>query len=332
MTMKIEESNIPGKGEIILYQSPDGKAALDVRLEGDTLWLTQKQISHLFQTERTVITKHLGNIFRSGELEKESVCAKFAHTAEDGKTYQTVFYNLDTIISVGYRVNSKRGTQFRIWATNVLRDHILKGYSANRRRLKELGQSLRVARQVLDRYDVNSDQAKALLHVVTDYAYALDLLDDYDHQCVSVRRVRKGKGKVKGVSYGEAVQIIAQLRKSFGASELFGKEKDASLESSLRTVMQSFDGQDLYPSLEEKAGHLLYFLVKNHSFVDGNKRIAAALFLWFMEKNRALYDKDGKKRIADNALVAITLMIAESNPAEKETMVKLIVNLINSRN
>ena len=330
MTMKIEESNIPGKGEIILYQSPDGKAALDVRLEGDTLWLTQKQISHLFQTERTVITKHLGNIFRSCELEKESVCAKFAHTAEDDKTYQTVFYNLDTIISVGYRVNSKRGTQFRIWATNVLRDHILKGYSANRRRLKELGQSLRVARQVLDRYDVNSDQAKALLHVVTDYAYALDLLDDYDHQCVSVRRVRKGK--VKGVSYGEAVQIIAQLRKSFGASELFGKEKDASLESSLRTVMQSFDGQDLYPSLEEKAGHLLYFLVKNHSFVDGNKRIAAALFLWFMEKNRALYDKDGKKRIADNALVAITLMIAESHPAEKETMVKLIVNLINSRN
>jgi prophage maintenance system killer protein len=330
MTMKIEESNVPGKGEIILYQSPDGKAALDVRLEGDTLWLTQKQISHLFQTERTVITKHLGNIFRSGELEKESVCAKFAHTAEDGKTYQTVFYNLDTIISVGYRVNSKRGTQFRIWATNVLRDHILKGYSANRRRLKELGQSLRVVRQVLNRYDVNSDQAKALLRVVTDYAYALDLLDDYDHQCVSVRRVRKGE--VKGVSYSETVQVISQLRKSFGASELFGKEKDASLESSLRTVMQSFDGQDLYPSLEEKAGHLLYFLVKNHSFVDGNKRIAAALFLWFMEKNRALYDKDGKKRIADNALVAITLMIAESNPAEKETMVKLIVNLINSRN
>jgi hypothetical protein len=330
MAKKIEENFILNKGEIILYQSPDGKATLDVRLEGETLWLNLNQMAGLFERDKSVISRHLKNIFKSGELERNSVVAFFATTAADGKTYQVEYLNLDAVISVGYRVNSKRGTQFRIWATNVLRDHILKGYSANRRRLKELGQSLRVVRQVLDRYDVNSDQAKALLRVVTDYAYALDLLDDYDHQRVSIRRVRKRK--VKGVSYSETVQIIAQLRKSFGASELFGKEKDASLKSSLRTVMQSFNGQDLYPSLEEKAAHLLYFLVKNHSFVDGNKRIAAALFLWFMEKNRALYGKDGKKRIADNALVAITLMIAESNPVEKETMVRLIVNLINNRN
>jgi prophage maintenance system killer protein len=330
MAKKPDRTSTQGKGEIVLYQSPDGKTALDVHLEGETLWLSQKQLSDLFQTERSVITKHLRNIFRSGELEKNSVCAKFAHTAEDGKVYQTTFYNLDAIISVGYRVNSKRGTQFRIWATNVLRDHIQKGYSVNQRRLKELRQSLRLVGEVLDRYEVDSDQAKALLRVVTDYGYALDLLDDYDHQRIRAGRVRKGK--VKEISYSETIQLITQLRKTFGASPLFGKEKDAGLESSLQTIMQSFDGRDLYTSLEEKAAHLLYFLVKNHSFVDGNKRIAAALFLWFMEKNRALYGKDGKKRIADNALVAITLMIAVSDPAEKETMVKLIVNLINRRN
>jgi len=330
MAKKPDRTSTPGKGEIVLYQAPDGKAALDVRLEGETLWLNQKQLSDLFQTERSVITKHLRNIFRSGELERNSVCAKFAHTAEDGKVYQTTFYNLDAIISVGYRVNSKRGTQFRIWATQVLRDHIIKGYSINQRRLKELRQSLRLVEQVLDHYEVDSDQAKALLRVVTDYDYALDLLDDYDHQRIRLGQVRKGR--VKEISYSEAMQLITQLRKTFGGSPLFGKEKDASLESSLQTIMQSFDGRDLYISLEEKAAHLLYFLVKNHSFVDGNKRIAAALFLWFMEKNRALYGKDGKKRIADNALVAITLMIAVSDPAENETMVKLIVNLINSRN
>jgi len=194
---KIIES--PLKGEIILYHAPDGKAALDVRLEDNSLWLTQKQISELFETERSVITKHFGNIFRSGEPDKNSVCAKFAHTAGDGKTYKITFYNLDAIISVGYRVNSKRGTQFRIWATDVLRDHVLKGYSANRRRLKELKQSLRVVSNVLEQYNVNSDQAKALLKVVTDYACALDLLDDYDHQRVEMRHVRKEK--VRNLSY-----------------------------------------------------------------------------------------------------------------------------------
>ncbi len=330
MPKKINKSSDPSKGEIILYQSPDGKAALDVRLEGETLWLSLNQMAGLFERDKSVISRHLNNVFKSGELERNSVVAFFATTAADGKTYNVEYFNLDAIISVGYRVNSKRGTQFRIWATNVLRDHILKGYSVNQKRLKELRQSLKLAGQVLDHYEVDSDQAQGLLRVITDYSYALDLLDDYDHQRISVNRVRKGK--VKGVPHSEAMQIIAQLRKTFGASELFGREKDSGLDSSLQTVMQSFNDRDLYPSMEEKAAHLLYFLVKNHSFVDGNKRIAAALFLWFMEKNRALYGKDGKKRIADNALVAITLMIAESNPREKETMANLIVNLINSRN
>jgi prophage maintenance system killer protein len=328
--IKKREASSPEKGEIIIYQTSDGMAALDVRLEQDTLWLSQKQLAVLFQTERSVITKHLRNIFLSGELDKNSVCAKFAHTAEDRKTYQIAFYNLDAIISVGYRVNSKRGTQFRIWATNVLRDHILKGYSVNKRRLKELRQSLQLVGHVLDRYDVTSDQAKALLRVITDYSYALDLLDDYDHQRVTIGRTRKGR--VKGISYKEAVSMVERLRDRFEVSDLFGKEKDESFEGSLQAVMQTFDGREVYPSLEEKAANLLYFLVKNHSFVDGNKRIAAALFLWFMEKNAALYRGDGSKRIADNALVALTLMVAESRPAEKNVMVKLLVNMINLRN
>jgi len=330
MAKKPDKTSTQGKGEIVLYQAPDGKATLQVHLEGETLWLSLNQVAELFERDKSVISRHLGNIFKTGELERSSVVAFFATTAADGKTYKIEYFNLDAIISVGYRVNSKRGTQFRIWATNVLRDHILRGYSVNQRRLKELHQSLRLVEQVLDHYEVDSDQAKALLRVVTDYDYALDLLDDYDHQRIRLGQVRKGR--VKEISYSEAMQLITQLRKTFGGSPLFGKEKDAGLESSLQTIMQSFDGRDLYISLEEKAAHLLYFLVKNHSFVDGNKRIAAALFLWFMEKNRALYGKDGKKRIADNALVAITLMIAVSDPAENETMVKLIVNLINSRN
>lgn len=319
-----------GKGEVLIYQPRQGTPALEVRLEQESVWLTQKQLASLFDTERSVVTKHLRNVFKSGELEQNSVCAKFAHTAEDGKTYQTTFYNLDAIISVGYRVNSKRGTQFRIWATNVLRDHILKGYSVNERRLKELRQSLQLVGQVLNRYDVTSDQARALLQVVTDYSRALDLLDDYDHQRVKLGRVRRAEAQ--GIGYDEAVAIVARLRRKFGGSSLFGREKDGSLSGSLSAVMQTFDGKEVYPSLEEKAAHLLYFLVKNHSFVDGNKRIAASLFLWFLEKNRMLYRPDNTKRIADNALVAITLLVAESDPGLRDSLTKIVVNLISNRN
>jgi prophage maintenance system killer protein len=239
-------------------------------------------------------------------------------------------YNLDMILSVGYRVNSKCGTQFRIWATGVLRNHLLKGYTVNPKRLRELRQSIRLVENALERRSVTSDEAKALLRVVADYAYALDLLDDYDHQRVEANPSRKGKAK--GISYEEAMRIVVSLKKIFNAPDLFGREKDASLHSSLNTVFQTFDGNDLYPSLEEKAAHLLYFVVKNHSFVDGNKRIAAVLFLWFLEKNGKLYRRDGTKRLADNALVAMTLMIAISAPEEKDVMCRMVVNLINARN
>lgn len=236
-------------------------AALDVRLKAETLWLNLNQMAGLFERDKSVISRHLRNIYKTGELSRKATVAFFATVQEEGGRQverRIEYFNLDAIISVGYRVNSRRGTQFRIWATNVLRDQLLKGYSLNQRRLRELRRSLRLVERVLDHYEVDSDQAKALLRVVTDYAYALDLLDDYDHQRISVRRVRKGK--VGGVSYSEAMQIITQLRKTFGASALFGKEKDGSLESSLQTIMQSYDGRDLYPSLEEKAAHLLYFL------------------------------------------------------------------------
>ncbi|MCL5282201.1 MAG: virulence RhuM family protein [Planctomycetes bacterium] len=318
-----------GKGEIVIYQPAEGGGRLEVRLQEETLWLSLSQIADLFGRDKSVISRHLRNVFRDGELDRKSVVAFFATTAADGKTYNVEYFKLDAILSVGYRVNSVRGTQFRIWTTGVLRDHLVKGYSVNAQRLKELRQSLKLVGQVLERYDVTSDQARGLLSVVTDYAAALDLLDDYDHQRVTIGPLKPRKAK--GIDYEEAMAIVAELGRKFGGSGLFGKEKDQSLRGSLGAVMQSFDGQDLYPSLEEKAAHLLHFLVKNHSFVDGNKRIAAALFLWFMEKNGILYRPDGSRHIADNALVAITLMIAESDPSQKDILTRVVVNLIEGR-
>jgi prophage maintenance system killer protein len=321
-----EEPTSYENGAIVLYQTPDGSMSIDVRLEKETLWMDAHQMARLFGRDRSVIVRHIRKIYETNELDRNSTCAKNAQVAADGRLRQMDLYNLDVIIGVGYRVNSIRGTQFRIWATQVLRDHLVRGYSVNAKRLKELRQSLKLVGQVLERYDVTSDQARALLRVVTDYAFALDLLDDYDHQRVSVARLKPEKAK--GIDYDEAITVIGELRRKFGGSDLFGREKDQSLSGSLGAVMQSFDGKDLYPSLEEKAAQLLYFLVKNHSFVDGNKRIAAALFLWFMEKNGMLYRADGSRHIADNALVAITLMIAESDPNQKDILTKVVVNLI----
>ena len=316
----------PG-GEIVIYRASDGGPALDVRLQQDTVWLTQKQMSDLFATERSVVTKHLGNIFRSKELAEESNVQKM-HIA--GSDRPVVFYSLDAIISVGYRVNSKRGTQFRIWATGVLRDHLLKGYSVNERRLRELNQAIRLIGDVAQRHELSGDEAKAILRVVTDYTLALNLLDDYDHRRVAIRGTTRRP--VKSVDHAEARRMVDQLREKFGASRLFGREKDDSLSGALGAITQTFAAREVYPSLEEKAAHLLYFIVKNHPFVDGNKRMAAALFLWFLEKNGALYRADGSKRIADNALVAMTLLIAESRPAEKDILTRVVVNLINRRN
>ena len=324
-----ESMDSVNRGEIVLYQTPEGGSRLEVRLNKETLWLSLNQIADLFERDKSVISRHLRNVFREGELDRGATVAFFATVQDEGRRSverKVEYFNLDAILSVGYRVSSLRGTQFRIWATQVLRDHLVKGYSVNAKRLNELRQSLKLIGEVLERYDVTTDQARALLHVVTDYASALDLLDDYDHQRVTIPPLKAGEAK--GIDHAEAIIVVGELRRKFGGSDLFGREKDQSLAGSLGAVMQSFEGRDLYPSREEKAAHLLYFLVKNHPFVDGNKRIAAAMFLWFMEKNGILYRADGSRHMTDNALVAITLMIAESDPQQKDILTKMVVNLI----
>ncbi|MCK5000124.1 MAG: virulence protein RhuM/Fic/DOC family protein [Anaerohalosphaera sp.] len=324
-------------GEILLYKPKGGVTKLEVRVEGDTVWLSLNQMTDLFDRDKSVISRHLRNIFKTRELIRNRVVAKNATTATDGKVYQVEYYNLDAIISVGYRVNSKRGTQFRKWATNVLRAHLVQGYTLNEKRLKqevghysELKNAIGLIGDVIQNKALDSDEAGGLLRVITDFAYALDVLDAYDYQRLDVTGVSRKKGK--SISYEEARSIIVTLRQQYKAAELFGREKDDTLKSSLGNIFQTFNGKQLYPSMEEKAAHLLYFLVKNHHFTDGNKRIGAFLFLWFLDKNNALYHKDGSKRIADNALVAMTLMIAESNPKHKDIIVKVMVNLINNKN
>lgn len=326
------------KNDIVIYKATDGSAAVSVQLKEDTVWLTQKQIAELFGTQRPAITKHLSNIFKSRELSEKAVSSILEHTAADGKTYKTQFYNLDAIISVGYKVNSQRATQFRIWANKVIKDYLVKGYALNEKRLKEqtqkqlqeLQRTVKLIQSVADTKALNSDEATGLLNVITDYTLALDVLDKYDHQQLSLTgTVKKEKYKV---TYEEAVKAIDVLRKKFKSSSLFGKEKDASFKSSVSAIYQTFGKKELYPSVEEKAANLLYFIVKNHSFVDGNKRIAAFIFVWFLECNDLLYRADGTKRVADNALVALTLLIAESKTEEKDMMVKVVVNLINRKN
>ncbi|NLI45977.1 MAG: cytochrome C biogenesis protein CycH [Acidobacteria bacterium] len=315
----------PGGG-VALYRAADGTIALDVRLERETLWLNLNQIAGLFERDKSVISRHLNNVFKTGELERDSVVALFATTAADGKTYQVEHFNLDAILSVGYRVNSKRGTQFRIWATDVLREHVLSGYTVNERRLDELQRTVRLVARVMDQRQLSGDEAAALLRVVTHYGLALDLLDDYDRQRMPA--LGTGRPLVRSLSHAESRRIVDRLRVHFQAGELFGRESGPGLRSALAAVAQTVDGRDAYPSLEEKAAHLLYFIVKNHAFVDGNKRIGAALFLWFLEKNGALFGAEEDRRISDAALVALTLMIAESRPAEKDMIVRLTTRLL----
>jgi prophage maintenance system killer protein len=326
------------KGEIVIYRTKDGKAALEVNLSEETLWLNQGQVSILFDRDRSVITKHLSNIFKSGELDKKSNVQKM-HIA--GSDKPVVYYNLDVIISLGYRVNSKCGTQFRIWATQVLKDHILKGYSLNEKRLKEqnarlleLQKTVSLMQRVMEGRELARDEATGLLQVITDYSYALSLLDQYDRQQLKIRHTTK---KLPFVLTYEAVRraidkLGEQSRKKGKPIALFGREKDQSLKGSLGAIYQTFDGKEIYPSIEEKAAHILYFVVKNHSFIDGNKRIGAFLFIWFLDASGILYAGDGHKRIGDNTLVALTLMIAESRPEDKDIIIKVIVNLINRDN
>lgn len=324
--------------EIVIYQSEDGKTVLDVRLEDDTVWLSQQQMSELFQTDRTVISRHIRNIYKDGELEEISTCAKNAHVRMEGNrmvTRSIPYYNLDMIISVGYRVNSIRGVKFRQWASSVLKQYLIKGYAVNESMRKKQVAELRQLVQMLGRTlrhspDPLKEEQSALVDVVVDYTYALDTLDDYDYQRLGIRNTT-AHGAFRA-TYEGAMQEIRQLREKFGGSALFGNEKDDSFRSSIGQIYQTFDGMELYPSVEEKAAMLLYLVVKNHSFSDGNKRIAATLFLWFMNNNGILYREDGTKRIADNTLVAITLMIAESRTEEKDVMVSVVVNLINKSN
>ncbi|MFB3850788.1 MAG: RhuM family protein [Acidobacteriota bacterium] len=315
----------PG-GEVVLYQAPDGTVQLEVRLEQDTIWLTQKQMALLFDTERSVITKHLRNIFQSGELEEKSNVQKMHIPGSDKPV---AFYNLDAVISVGYRVNSKRGTQFRIWATQVLREHILKGYTVNARRLEELKQTVKLVSTLADRRSLSSDEATALLRVVRDYTFALDVLDAYDHgRLPASHGVQQASAPI---SLEETRKMISAMRTQYGRSALFGQEQGDRLAGALSAIFQTADGREVYPTLEEKAAHLLYFLVKDHPFVDGNKRIGAVLFLRFLEKNGLLYRSDGSPLMSEEALVALTLLVAESMPREKDTIVRLIAFLLQRR-
>ena len=324
--------------EIVIYQSEDGKTQLDVKLEGETVWLTQTQMSELFQTDRTVINRHIRNIYKSGELEEEATCAKNAQVRIEGNrtvSRSIPYYNLDMIISVGYRVNSIRGVRFRQWANSVLKQYLIKGYAVNERIRKQQISELRQLVQVLGRTLLQqpvptTDESNALFKVVVDYTYALDTLDDYDYQRLSISKTTSKE--TFHATYENAMKEINVLKEKFGYSPLFGNEKDDSFKSSIGQIYQTFDGADLYPSVEEKAAMLLYLVTKNHSFSDGNKRIAATLFLWFMHNNGILYREDGTKRIADSTLVALTLMIAESRTQEKDVMVKVVVNLINKNN
>lgn len=298
-------------------------------------------MAELFQKDRTVIGRHISNIYKEHELERETTCANFAHTKNYGRregftqTKNIVLYNLDVIISVGYRVKSQRGTQFRIWANKVLKEYLIKGYAVNKalteQRYTELKQLVNVlGRTVKAQEALTSDDALNLVEVVADYAYALDTLDKYDYQQLAVEQTTN-EAKFRA-TYEGAMQAIEELKEKFGGSQWFANEKDDSFKSSIGQIYQTFGGQDLYPSVEEKAAMLLYLVTKNHSFSDGNKRIAATLFLWFMVGNGILYNPDGTKRIADNTLVALTLMIAESRTEEKDVMVKVVVNLINKNN
>ncbi|MBN2744471.1 MAG: virulence protein RhuM/Fic/DOC family protein [Marinilabiliaceae bacterium] len=323
--------------DIIIYQTEDGKTEINVQIDDKTVWLSLNQIADLFERDKSVISRHINNIFREKELLRDSVVAKNATTASDGKTYQVDYYNLDVIISVGYRIKSKRGTQFRIWANQILREYLIKGYSINEKKLtkqneslKELQESVKALRTVLNYKPLSNEESKGLLRIITDYAFALDILDQYDYQKLEIKDT-SGKETFQ-LTYEEAISQIKMVKITHGNSNLFGHEKDDSFKSSIATIYQTFEGQDLYPSIEEKAANLLYFITKNHSFSDGNKRIAAFIFLYFLEKNRILFAPDGNKRIADNTLVALTLMIAVSKPEEKETMIKVVVNLINKNN
>ena len=311
------------KNEIILFENQGVK--LEVNLKDETVWLTQKQMAELFDKDRRTITRHIQNIYKDGELEENSVCSFFEHTAEDGKNYKVQYYNLDMIISVGYRVNSKRGIMFRKWATAILKEYMLKGYAVNQKRLEYLEKTVKLI-DIANRIDerLEGDDAKEILKVIGGYSKALNLLDDYDHR--TLKKI-KGNTDERMIKYEDCLDVIEKLRFN-QESDLFAVERDKGLESIIGNIYQSFAGQDIYKSIEEKGANFLYLIVKNHVFADGNKRIAATLFIYFLNYYDILY-KNGKQTIDNNTLAALTLLIAESNPKEKEVLIDLIRNFLN---
>lgn len=322
---------------IVIYETPDGETVIDVRLEGDTVWLSQAQLAILYDTDRTSIGRHIRNIYNSGELDEEATCAKNAQVQIEGNRRVkriTYTYNLDMIISVGYRVNSKHATNFRIWANRILKEYLIKGYAINHNarveQLEELKRTIAIMRDVLAHKNITKGEAVGLLKVISDYTYGLETLDRYDYQTLEIA----GTTTIEPfrATYDNAMEALETLKEKFGGSDLFAHEKDDSFKSTMGVLYQTWGGNELYPSVEEKAANLLYLTVKNHSFSDGNKRIAAFLFLWFLEKNGILYREDGSRLLDNNTLVALTLMIAESNVEEKDIMTKVVINLINKNN
>ena len=328
------------QNQIVIYKDENNAIQLEVRMEGEMIWLTRQQLATLFGRDYKTISKHINNALKE-ELADEVVVAKFANTTKHGamegktQTHEKEYFNLEMVTSIGYRVKSKRGVQFRKWANRVLKEYLLKGYIVNERirkeQLCELRQLVQVASRAISNQEVaETVESQDLLNVVVDYTYALDTLDNYDYERLSIDKTTKEEPF--HATYENAMQAIDGLREKFGGSVLFGNEKDDSFKSSIGQIYQTFGGEELYPSVEEKAAMLLYLVTKNHSFSDGNKRIAATLFLWFLNNNGILYREDGSKRLADNTLVALTLMIAESKTEEKDVMVKVVVNLINQKN
>jgi len=320
------------KGEIIIYKTKDGKTSLEIKLREETIWLSQKQIANLFQAERSVITKHIRNIFKDKEMaEKSNV--QFLHIANSDKLVK--FYSLDIVLAIGYRVNTSRGIHFRKWATGVLKDHLIKGFTVNQKRLletnlKEFEQAVGLIKKTIEIKQLSGDETKGLLKVITDYSYSWLLLQKYDENKLEIKKIIKEKYQL---NYLEAKDAIEKLKKDLickkETTDFFGREKDEAFSGIFGNIYQTFDGKDLYSSIEEKAAHILYFIIKNHPFVDGNKRIGAFLFIVFLARNKYLFKHNGERKIDDNSLVALALLIAESSPKHKEVMVKLIMNFLN---
>jgi len=333
----MKKKNDINKGEIVIYLLKSGEVEVKVKLEKETIWLNAHQIAQIFDIDRTVIVKHIHNIYKSGELFEKSTCAKIAQVATDGKIRRMNQYNLDMIISVGYRVNSKRATQFRVWATRVLKEHIVQGYTINQRRLletqskfKELQSAIAFLREKSSKKTLEG-QEKEILDLLGNYTKTFSILTQYDKG-----KVKKLKGeKAKFVlEYNHCENVVVILKKDLAermeASNLFGIETGNKFESIIKNLYQTFDRKELYKTIEEKAAHLLYLVIKGHPFVDGNKRIASFLFVYFLDKNDYLYRKNGGRKINDNALVALALLVAVSDSEEKDILIKIIINLINT--